>query len=418
MRVVIIVAPYGPLEYPVLGPSLLKAGLARAGVLCSLYYASLEFAARIGFDSYLRTYWTDPPILLADRTFAKTLFGEAIPPVETFWREVVIPFAQKVRTNIRRRSVYDELMRAQMAAEAEAVRFVEEVAASDVVIESDVVGLSSSFGQNVAALAIAKRVKERYPEKTVIMGGANCEGVMGRQLLQSFPFLDYVCLGAGDRSFPMFMGQLGRGVRPRVAGILGRESDSLAPVAETPLPVNMDDLPYPDYDDFFDQYRSHPNERFRIQCIPVEGARGCWWGEKRHCVFCGINGLGIKYRCKSARRLYDEINSLVRKYRVSRIWATDNALHVAYFKELIPMLQRARDYDEMFFEVKANLRKEQLKALADAGVTRLQPGIESLSTPVLRLVNKGVTTLQNLQTLKWAKEFGIQLQWNIICGFP
>ena len=173
MRVVIIVAPYGPLEYPVLGPSLLKAGLARAGVLCSLYYASLEFAARIGFDSYLRTYWTDPPILLADRTFAKTLFGEAIPPVETFWREVVIPFAQKVRTNIRRRSVYDELMRAQMAAEAEAVRFVEEVAASDVVIESDVVGVSSSA---ISAGVIVAPV-DSDPELGLLYRGAPVGGV-------------------------------------------------------------------------------------------------------------------------------------------------------------------------------------------------------------------------------------------------
>jgi hypothetical protein len=48
----------------------------------------------------------------------------------------------------------------------------------------------------------------------------------------------------------------------------------------------------------------------------------------------------------------------------------------------------------------------------------LQPGIESLSTSILRLMRKGCTALQCVQFLKWASELGIQVAWNFLMGFP
>src|SRR4029079_12294060 len=53
-----------------------------------------------------------------------------------------------------------------------------------------------------------------------------------------------------------------------------------------------------------------------------------------------------------------------------------------------------------------------------ARVNRIQPGIESFSDPVLTLMRKGVTWLQNVQLLKWCKQFGVQPFWNVIWGFP
>ena len=68
--------------------------------------------------------------------------------------------------------------------------------------------------------------------------------------------------------------------------------------------------------------------------------------------------------------------------------------------------------------MKANLTREQVRLLADAGVRHIQPGIESLSDHVLALMKKGVTGLRNVQLLKWCKEYGIEVDWNILYGFP
>jgi len=51
-------------------------------------------------------------------------------------------------------------------------------------------------------------------------------------------------------------------------------------------------------------------------------------------------------------------------------------------------------------------------------VEEVQPGIESLSTPILRLMRKGTTALQNIQFLKWARAVGLRVVWNLLMGFP
>jgi hypothetical protein len=56
--------------------------------------------------------------------------------------------------------------------------------------------------------------------------------------------------------------------------------------------------------------------------------------------------------------------------------------------------------------------------LQRAGIRFVQPGLESLSSDVLRLMRKGVTAAQNIQLLKWCKELGVKAYWNILWGFP
>jgi hypothetical protein len=48
----------------------------------------------------------------------------------------------------------------------------------------------------------------------------------------------------------------------------------------------------------------------------------------------------------------------------------------------------------------------------------LPPGIESLGTPILALMRKGITGLQNARLLKWCAESGIHVFWSVIYGFP
>ena len=79
----------------------------------------------------------------------------------------------------------------------------------------------------------------------------------------------------------------------------------------------------------------------------------------------------------------------------------------------------AKRYDyTFFFEVKANLTRDQLRTMATAGVRAIQPGIESLSTRILKLMRKGATRLINVRLLKWASYYGMSVNWNLLCGFP
>ncbi|MBT8399201.1 MAG: RiPP maturation radical SAM C-methyltransferase, partial [Rhodothermia bacterium] len=184
--------------------------------------------------------------------------------------------------------------------------------------------------------------------------------------------------------------------------------------------VNLDELPFPNYDDYFDQL-SRSTGRFDVE-LPFESARGCWWGAKHHCTFCGLNGADMTFRRKSPARLLEEVRSLYSRYgdRIRGMFDVSNILDMKYFDDFIPGLSRLAASDDfyIFVETKSNLSRSQVAALADARVNRIQPGIESLSTPILRLMRKGCTSLQNIELLKWCQLSGVRPEWNLLYGFP
>jgi ribosomal peptide maturation radical SAM protein 1 len=89
-----------------------------------------------------------------------------------------------------------------------------------------------------------------------------------------------------------------------------------------------------------------------------------------------------------------------------------------YIDMLFPKLAASGLQLELFYEVKSNLRYDQLVKMHRGGMRQIQPGIESFSNHVLRLMDKGVTGFQNIQLMRWCKEIGIECAWNVLAGFP
>jgi len=151
--------------------------------------------------------------------------------------------------------------------------------------------------------------------------------------------------------------------------------------------------------------------------IPFESSRGCWYGQKTQCTFCGLHET-MEYRDWKADAVLAELERFYSRYGISRFYAVDLILPRDYLHSLLPEVA-ARGHDWIFFyEVKANMRRDELEVLAAAGVRWVQPGIESLDEDMLRLMKKGVSPLQNIQLLKWSEELGIFCGWNMIHGLP
>jgi ribosomal peptide maturation radical SAM protein 1 len=93
-------------------------------------------------------------------------------------------------------------------------------------------------------------------------------------------------------------------------------------------------------------------------------------------------------------------------------------MDMAHLTRLLPELIAADTGYQLFYEVKSNLTRAQVRTMAQAGVSHIQPGLESLSSPVLRLMRKGVRAAQNVNLLRWARYYGIDVAWNILWGFP
>jgi ribosomal peptide maturation radical SAM protein 1 len=180
----------------------------------------------------------------------------------------------------------------------------------------------------------------------------------------------------------------------------------------------MDRAPIPDYDDYFAALSDSPLAGRFVPAIPIQNARGCWWGESAHCKFCGLNGDSLRFRSKSPSRIAAELRFLEQRYKITRFEAVDNIMDMRYFDTLLPLLKEENRGYSLFYEVKSNLSKEQVKLLSEAGVRAIQPGIESLHTHVLALMKKGVKAYQNIQLLKWCRQYGIDAEWNLLYGFP
>ncbi|HET9533407.1 MAG TPA: RiPP maturation radical SAM C-methyltransferase, partial [Blastocatellia bacterium] len=236
-------------------------------------------------------------------------------------------------------------------------------------------------------------------------------------------FVDSGVSGEADIVFPEMVRRVLEG-RPvsDIQGVFSREKTSLpvlnGPVKNTPVIQEMDSIPIPDYDDYFQQLAGSSLDLSERVHLLFETSRGCWWGEKHHCTFCGLNGETMAHRSKSAERALSELAHLADRYPGLPVRVVDNILDMDYFKSFIPRLAGQNRGLKLFYEVKSNLKKDQVRQLRDAGITLIQPGIESLSDAVLKIMRKGVRGLQNIQLLKWCEELGVVPEWNLLWGFP
>lgn len=406
MDVALVVVPFADVERPAIGVSLLKAEVARAGFGCRVHYVNFDLAERIGRRLYTDISESLPAeTLVGEWFFADLVFGDEIPPAEQYLQRVLARFAPPA-------------LIAEIAhARAERDAFVERAAATIAADRPRIVGFSTTFHQTCVSLAIARRLKALPAPPTVVFGGANCEGEMGLQLLRSFAWIDFVCTREGDVAFPTLVERLLTG--GDATSIPGMLAQGVATELSTPdLVERLDELPDPDYADYFERLaRCDAGFGVRPELL-VETARGCWWGAKHHCTFCGLNGDTMGFRSKSPERAFDEIRRLHERWDVNKIDSVDNILDLRYFETLFPRLAQSLPGLELFYEVKANLKRHQVAAMRAAGVRTIQPGIESLSTEVLQRMDKGCTALQNIQLLRWCAEAGIGVAWNLLAGFP
>jgi ribosomal peptide maturation radical SAM protein 1 len=413
VSVLIIVMPFAAIR-PAMGTSLLVAHLKRLGIAARVEYLSMDFATALGAADYEYIADQAPTQSLAgDWVFAPALFGDR--PAQD------AAYIEAFRTRFSKFAAGDAELAVLSRARGKAASFIEHCLSKLDWTSYDLVGFTSSFTQHVAALALAKRLKAVQPHLQIVFGGANCEDVMGLALHRAFSFVDFVCSGEADISFPRLVEALSRDEDPhRIPGVISRRDGASFFRSLHPERVaDLDTLPYPDFDDYFEQHaRAFPRARHARGRILMESSRGCWWGQKHHCTFCGLNGNAMAFRAKSAERVLDEITALQNRYAAEHVEMVDNILDMAYLSSVLPELKRRGLRLNLFYETKANLRKDQLRLLRDAGVTAIQPGIESFSTSVLRLMRKGTSAAQNIQLLKWCSEAGIEACWNLLYGFP
>jgi ribosomal peptide maturation radical SAM protein 1 len=401
-KVLLIQPPLASAKAPALGLTVLKGNLASRGIGCQIRYLNLDFAKMAGFQLYnLLSRNKEAPT--AQWAFAKELFGEQIVDEETY-------YARAAKVGGRGLAERLKTMRQMVPA------FVEDVMRSVDWGCYDIVGFAAGLGSTPASLLLADRVRRNFPGKIIVMGGADCRDEMGVELHRACPFVDYVFTGEADETLPEFVLRLGRGEPIRdIPGIVYRNGSGSEITGPAGCVASLDNAPLPDYDDYFEQLKGLTRVKLAVK-MPVETARGCWWGAKQRCRFCGTPSR--QYQTKSPERVLAELEHLRQRYGSAYFLVHDSIFNNRFLDNLIPAIKQKQWRIAIQWEVKVGLKKEHVRLLAEAGVRVVQPGIEAFSTHLLRAMNKGCTALQNVQLMKWGRQYGILVTFNLICGLP
>ena len=411
-QVALVNMPFSFSKYPSIQLGTLSALLKAKGVAVDCHHLNVRFAHKIGVPLYEAI--CEKRALFGEWLFSYLLFRDN--PKRAAYPRVFKPvFEQIARESGQPVSFFEDM------ASRTAPQFLTAAMAGIDWGQYKLVGFTSTFDQNVASLTMAKLIKDLYPDVKIVFGGANFDGEMGLEYFRAFPFIDYVVVGEGEVTFPALVDYVLRGsTGPCPKGVIYRENGEVKLEPNTALFTEFAQTGPPDYDDYYHLLAELGTEASRglDRILLYEGSRGCWWGEKHHCTFCGLNAQSMKFRAKSAEQVAQEMAYLSSRYDTTRFRLVDNIIDMKYVDNLFGRFAAAHCDLDVFIETKSNLQKSQIRTLAVGGVKCMQPGLESLSLSQLKAMDKGVTPMQNIICLKWSCYYRVAVSWNILLGFP
>ena len=416
-RITLINMPFANLSIPSIALTQLKAVVEsrfKEHVSVNLLYLNHDFANYLGLDLYdlIVNSPESQNSGLGDWLFRQTAFP-SLPNNANVYLSRYFP----VHTD-----QMDQLKNLVLEKRRGLNSFLEGLIRKYSLTQNELVGFTSMFMQNVASFSLAKKIKDKNKDITVIMGGANCESPMGQVIVRYVDAIDYVFSGPALRSFPEFVehqldGEVWKcgsikGVFTKKNYMFHSGPEAIGEELSIDVPIDLD------YGPFINTLSESFPERQLDPILLFETSRGCWWGERAHCTFCGLNGTTMGYRAMNPELALKQFDSLFTYApKVSRLEAVDNILPREYLKDVLPFVKTPENV-EIFFEVKADLTESDVQVLAKARVKHIQPGIESLATSTLKLMKKGTSAFRNLALLKFCSMYDIRPAWNLLIGFP
>lgn len=412
-RVLIVSMPLATPEFPGLGPTVIRSTLNRDGVPCDILYGNLVFSRIVKGDPWVERQLTK--LATTEIIFSPYYFDTTHEAAASYLHD----YLHELSVDPSRLTA--ERFHGLVDAAGQCLDEIFDTVRWE---HYDIVGFSTMMQQTVASLALARRIKAHHPEIHIVFGGANAAKPMGEEMLRSFPEIDLVVDGEADAIVTPLVRQLRArpGEPPTVGGVLYRDADGGVQRTGDAAPfTDLDSLPFPDYEPFFAQLEANGIDHVQPY-LQIETSRGCWWGQKHHCTFCGIDDLILTYRSKSNERVLDEILTLSEKHAYADFFTVDSIINLEFLRTLLPRLGELREEAGLdlsfFFESKSNLHREQMQIFRYGGVNSVQPGIESFSDHVLELMNKGSTGARQVQCLKLLAESNIIANWNLIYRNP
>ena len=411
-RLLLVSAPWALFNRPSLPLGVLKAYLAKKlpGLSVTTHHLFLQMAGELGLDRYQTI---SERVWRAESVFAALLFPERADTAERLFHATGnasstkgIDFAKLVESV---RSHCDQWLRSIDG------------------IAWDMIGFSVSFCQVTASLYLVSRIKAIRPDLPIVVGGSSFAGAAATDLIELFPAIDYVVVGEGEQPLVDLLCRHGsddrKSMAPMVNGVVTKHTPPSENVQFCQL-RELDELPVPDYDDYFKTLSRLAPERRFFPTLPLEASRGCWWQRSdsqktfNGCAFCNLNLQWSGYRTKAPDQVIDEIDRLTGRYQVLSLAFADNAFPLKDVDRIIEGIRHNGRQLSIFTELRADPPPAMLESLRSAGIDTVQVGIEALSSRLLKKMNKGTRAIDNICLMKHCLACGIDSASNLMLHFP
>lgn len=268
------------------------------------------------------------------------------------------------------------------------------------------IGFSLYLTNLLPTLYMIERIKQLSPEKVIIVGGPEAFNTWFDDLVHNthgLPrgLINYVIRGEGEQELLTLLENYN--VLP--------QSDDVTYLGGLKSSLDLNQLPFPDYDDFDLNLYQHQDG------VSIETSRGC----VAKCTFCAETHFW-RYRWRESNRVLDEMKYQVSKYGINRFWFVDSLANGNFkeFKNLVEDLAES-DLDirwNSYARCDGRMDADMFKNIAKSGCISLSFGVESGSEKVLADMKKNIKVWEIENNLRDAKAAGISSHVNWVVGFP
>lgn len=277
------------------------------------------------------------------------------------------------------------------------------------------VGFSCDSENLYRVLHLSDRLLKRFPHVTVVLGGPHVT-------YEWRPHVNdrrFIVRGEGEYSMLLLAKHVleGEGVIRRIPGIAYRHDGEIRENPPFLGPYeNLDAIPFPDYSLL-------PANGVYIPAVIT--SRGCIYS----CYFCSEGSTHRPYRPRSKGNVERELIALKNHYRGDLRYLSFNddtftasAQRVYDMCDVIDRVFPDKSHFKFFCEGRVDVlaaHPDLLRRLKDAGLVRLQIGIESGDQAMLDRMNKQIRVEQVEAVVSACADAGItSIFGNFICGLP
>ncbi len=287
----------------------------------------------------------------------------------------------------------------------------------------DAVGIHCLTGFYKTVVRLSNLIKENG--HTCIIGGAHPTFMPYTTLSESKA--DYVICGEGEIPFlKLAQNNFVNNMIKGVYSLSDLKNDDFQtdgkPVAKAEYVENLDDIPFPDWDQIPPSSYPHSPHGLFAKGYPIGviiASRGCPY----QCTFCSSKNFYDKVRFRSPENVVEEIKYQIEKFGIKELQFTDDNLTLKedyIIKVCNLMLENNINIPWSTPNgVRADrVNKEIILLMKKAGCYMLDFGIESANPQILKTIKKGETIEQIEHSINLAHELGMITIGNFIFGLP